>query len=238
MQSLVSFVFSDDGCRFCLNESNLLFFIIKRNIISYYGISSYGTFTPCRTMAVLFSVLSWVAHGTHSITPFPFCVSYFIDRPSFLPVKQPRNVCGADSLNLVAFFSTPIVIGLVLLGSCSTSKKGPEHFLPCLPKRKKEVFFLLLYLYYFFKVSGPFSIWSVSSFFLSFFFFFFICSFWAVADLWYLLRIVFLSLSFSLPFLGGGILWQEPDEFFFASFHHKDIGSWAPCAWLGIRLYV
>jgi hypothetical protein len=50
-----------------------------------------------------------------------------------------------------------------------------------------------------------------------------------------LLRIVFLS--FSLPSLGGGILWQEPDEFSFASFHHKDIGSWAPCAWLGIRLY-
>jgi hypothetical protein len=50
-------------------------------------------------------------------------------------------VCGADSLNLVAFFSTPIVMGLVLLGSCSTSKKGPEHFLPYLPKRKKKFFF-------------------------------------------------------------------------------------------------
>jgi hypothetical protein len=66
-------------------------------------------------------------------------------------------VCGADSLNLVAFFSTPIVMGLVLLGSCSTSKKGPEHFLPYLPKRKEKFFSLLLYLYYyFFKVFGPF----------------------------------------------------------------------------------
>jgi hypothetical protein len=67
-------------------------------------------------------------------------------------------VCGADSLNLVAFFSTPIVMGLVLLGSCSTSKKGPEHFLPYLPKRKKKFFFspsvfVLLFLSKFF---GPF----------------------------------------------------------------------------------
>jgi hypothetical protein len=59
----------------------------------------------------------------------------------FLPVKQPRIVCGADSLNLAAFFSTPIVMGLVLFGPCSTSKKGPEHFLPYLPKRKKKFFF-------------------------------------------------------------------------------------------------
>lgn len=216
------------------------FFIIKRNIISYYGanfklrnfhtVSNNGRF-------IFLSVLSWVAHGTHSITPFPFCVSYFIDRPPFCLLNNPEMCVVLIPWTWLPFFQHLLLWGLYYSVLVQHLKKVLNISCPICQREKRSFFFLLLYLYYYFFQSflGPFSIWSVSSFFLSFFFFFFISSFWAVADLWHLLRIVFLS--FSLPSLGGGILWQEPDEFSFASFHHKDIGSWAPCAWLGIRLY-
>lgn len=136
-------------------------------------------------------------------------------------------MCGADSLNFPLFFPLPTRCATPIVGMYSVIVQHLKVWtFPALFAKEREknsfplfLLFLQSFLFYFSFYLFPL-FFSSSSFFIS--------SFRAVADLWYLLRIVFLSLVCAL---GGNFVTGAGWVFFFPSpFHHKDIGSWAPSA--------